>query len=45
MLGEGNDGFVRLLGENSAKAVDATYRLVGGSDDEQIAELRRFGRW
>ena len=38
------EGFVRLLGEDSAKAVDAAYRVASQlpSDDEEIAECRRL---
>ena len=33
------EGFVRLLGEDNAKAVDAAFLfLVGGSNDEKITE-------
>ena len=38
------EGFVRLLRENSAKSVDAAFRLVGGSIDKNIAEFRRLWR-
>ena len=34
--------FVRLLGENCAKAVRVTFHLVRGSIDESIAEFRRL---
>ena len=38
------EGFVRLLGEDSAKAVNAACRVAGqlASDDERIAEYRRL---
>ena len=36
------EGFIRLLGENSAKALNAAYYLVEGSDDEVIEEYRRL---
>ena len=38
------EGFVRLLGEDSAKALDAAYGVASQlvSDDEEIAEYRRL---
>ena len=36
------EGFVRLLGEDSAKAVGAAYRLIRGPPDEKIAEYRHL---
>ena len=36
------EGFVLLLGEDSAKAVGTAFRLVRGSADEKIAEHRRL---
>ena len=38
------EGFVRLLGEDSAKAVNAAFRIVGQipSNEERIAEYRRL---
>ena len=38
------DGFMRLLGEGSAKAVNAAFKVAGQipSDDERIAEWRRL---
>ena len=36
------EGFMRLLGEDSAKAVGAAFRLVRGSTDKKIAEYRRL---